>query len=158
MVQGAPPLPPLARAAEERALTPLRPRSQDIHEHPLESFTLHGFNPLTSHKREWIQLLPSFLSLLSASNIRSIAFIDVPSLRNARRHRLDWSATEPMTKVTTVQISLALDEDTKDHGDGGEDFEEDEDETSDAKEGEANPMSERVRPSLTLFLSTSCTR
>ncbi|GAA5857136.1 hypothetical protein JCM9279_006021 [Rhodotorula babjevae] len=129
---------------------------KDIRDHPLDSLTLHGFNPLTSHKREWTQLLPSFLSLLSESNIRNMAFIDVPSLRNARRHRLDWSATEPMHKVTTVQISLALDEDTKDHADGGEDFEADDDETSDAKEGESNPMSERVtadelEPLLALF-------
>ncbi|GAA5947708.1 hypothetical protein JCM3775_000718 [Rhodotorula graminis] len=130
---------------------------KDIRQHPLDSFTLHGFNPLTSHKREWARLLPSFLSLLTASNVRNMAFIDVPSLRNARRHRFNWSGTEPMLKVTTVQIALALDEDTKDHGDGGEDFEEDDDASeSHAKQGEAQPMSERVtaddlEPLLALF-------
>jgi len=70
----------------------------------------------------------------------------VPSLRNARRHKLDWSQTSPLHKVSTVQISLALDEDTKDRGDGGgEDFEgEDDDGESDAQKGESDPMSERV--------------
>ncbi|BGP42285.1 hypothetical protein JCM10450v2_006378 [Rhodotorula kratochvilovae] len=101
---------------------------KNIKNHPLESFTLHGFNPITSHKKEWVNLLPAFLSLWRESNIANVAFIDVPSLRNAKRHTIEWARADPLPKVETLQISLALDEDTKDKGaDGGEDAEEDDD-------------------------------
>ncbi|GAA6049261.1 hypothetical protein JCM3770_005910 [Rhodotorula araucariae] len=97
---------------------------KDTKDHPLERFTLHGFNPITSHRKEWNTLLPAFLSLWRESNITSVAFIDVPSLRNSKRHVVDWAHADPLPKVETLQISLALDEDANDQGDGGgEDFE-----------------------------------
>ncbi|GJN92374.1 hypothetical protein Rhopal_005404-T1 [Rhodotorula paludigena] len=115
---------------------------KDIEKHPLESLTLHGFNPITSHKKEWAQTLPSFLSALQTSNLSHVAFIDVPSLRNPRRHGLDWSSHEPLKSVRTVQLSLATDEDAKAAGGTGEDN----DDGDERKDSDHPEMSERIKP------------
>lgn len=104
--------------------------SQEIESHPIESLTFHGFNPVTSHKTEWTGTLPQFLSALQSKNLHSVTFLDVPSLRNKRRHILNWDNVDHLQSVTTLQISLAT---TVDEGeaaaeaeDHDEDFETDE--------------------------------
>ncbi|GAA6020633.1 hypothetical protein JCM11491_001128 [Sporobolomyces phaffii] len=83
---------------------------KNVHKHPLESLTIHGFNPLTSYKREWSTIMPSVLSLLQAPNFRTITFLDVPSMRNDARHPLNWDETQPLLSIEDVSIILAVQE------------------------------------------------
>lgn len=83
---------------------------KDIKKHPLESFTLHGFNPLTSYKLEWATIMPAVLSLLQAPNFKTITFLDVPSMRNDDRHPLNWDQTLPLKTIEDVSIILAVQE------------------------------------------------
>ncbi|CDR44986.1 RHTO0S10e03928g1_1 [Rhodotorula toruloides] len=117
---------------------------KDIKNHPLESLTLHGFNPITSYKEEWAKTLPSFLSLLQMSNLHHIAFIDVPSLRNSDRVPLNWDDLEPLQKIDTVQISLATEEDVGKHG--GDPEQHDEDGGDEAEGKQHDEMSQRIAP------------
>jgi hypothetical protein len=82
----------------------------NIKKHPLETLTIHGFNPLTSYKREWATIMPSVLSLLQAPNFRTITFLDVPSMRNDDRHPLNWDETSPLVSIEDVSIILAVQE------------------------------------------------
>lgn len=68
---------------------------------------LHGFNPVTSHKAEWTGVLPQFLSALQTTNLHTVTFLDVPSLRNKKRHSLNWDNVDHLEYVTTLKISLA---------------------------------------------------
>ncbi|GEM10463.1 hypothetical protein Rt10032_c11g4480 [Rhodotorula toruloides] len=100
------------------------------------------------YKEEWAKTLPSFLSLLQMSNLHHIAFIDVPSLRNSDRVPLNWDDLEPLQKIDTVQIALATEEDTGEHGvdDGdSEQHEEDGGDEPDMKQHDEE-MSQRIAP------------
>ncbi|GAA5926210.1 replication factor C subunit 1 [Sporobolomyces koalae] len=83
---------------------------KNITKHPLETLTLQGFNPLTSYKTEWCTILPSVLSLLQAPNFRTMAFLDVPSMRNDDRLPLNWDDISPVISVEDVSIILAVPE------------------------------------------------
>jgi len=83
---------------------------EHIKKHPLETLTIHGFNPLTSFKREWSTIMPSVLSLLQAPNFKTITFLDVPSMRNDDRYPLNWDETEPLMSIEDVSIILAVTE------------------------------------------------
>lgn len=82
----------------------------NIKKHPLETLTLHGFNPLTSYKQEWATIMPSVMSLLQAPNFRTITFLDVPSMRNDDRHPLNWDDIEPLRTIEDASIILAVQE------------------------------------------------
>ncbi|GAA6029073.1 hypothetical protein JCM8097_001580 [Rhodosporidiobolus ruineniae] len=103
---------------------------KDIADHPMESMTFHGFNPITSYKKEWATLLPAFLSLLQpVPNLSQVVFMDVPSLRNDDRVPLDWDNVDKLEGVENLQISLATDEEMKranadDEGEGDDGEEE----------------------------------
>ncbi|GAA5981088.1 hypothetical protein JCM11641_001449 [Rhodosporidiobolus odoratus] len=86
---------------------------KDIADHPLESMTFHGFNPITACKEEWATLLPSFLSLLQMSHLKHIVFLDVPSARNDDRATVTWDEAEQLESVESVQIAVATEEDLK---------------------------------------------
>lgn len=119
---------------------------QDIASHPLESLTFHGFNPVTSHKVKWNGILPQFLSALQSRNLHSVTFLDVPSLRNKRRHILDWKNVDHLENVTTLQISLAT---TAAEGEAAAAEAEDHDEDFEADEVDLKgEMSLRVRASV----------
>ncbi|GAA5997669.1 hypothetical protein JCM5350_007438 [Sporobolomyces pararoseus] len=83
---------------------------KDISKHPLETLTIHGFNPLTSFKPEWTEIMPKVLSLLQSPNFRNITFLDVPSMRNDDRYPLNWDRTEPLKSIEDVSIVLAVQE------------------------------------------------
>lgn len=80
----------------------------NIDKHPLETLTIHGFNPLTSYKREWRTIMPAVLSLLQAPKFRTITFLDVPSMRNDDRYPLNWDETSPLLSIEDVSIILAV--------------------------------------------------
>ncbi|GAA6013555.1 hypothetical protein JCM10207_004773 [Rhodosporidiobolus poonsookiae] len=125
---------------------------KDMAERPLESMILHGFNPITSYKKEWATLLPSFLSLLAPiPNLKYLSFLDVPSLRNDDRYPLDWDEANKLERVETMQISLATDEIIKEKldEDGGHGSQQEEHNTSSNEaedEGEREELSERILP------------
>ncbi|GAA5897703.1 uncharacterized protein JCM6883_006790 [Sporobolomyces salmoneus] len=82
----------------------------DMKKHPLETLTVHGFNPLTSYKEEWTTIMPEVLSLLQGPKFKTITFLDVPSMRNDDRHPLNWDNTSPLLYIEDVSIILAVQE------------------------------------------------
>lgn len=139
---------------ESRGLTsrrfPLR-TSQEIESHPLESLTFHGFNPVTSHKKEWTGTLPQFLSALQSRNLHTVTFVDVPSLRNKRRHLLTWDNVDHLESVTTLQISLAT---TVDEGEAAAEAEDHDDDFDPDEVDEKGEMTLRV--SRWMLVSSDC--
>ncbi|GAA5991757.1 hypothetical protein JCM10908_001125 [Rhodotorula pacifica] len=116
---------------------------KDIKTHPLESLTFHGFNPVTSHKAEWKGTLPQFLSALQSRHLHTVTFLDVPSLRNKRRHILDWDNVDHLKHVTTLQISLAT---TVDEGEAAAEAEDHDEDYETDEVDEKGEMTLRISP------------
>ncbi|GAA5954789.1 hypothetical protein JCM8115_005529 [Rhodotorula mucilaginosa] len=115
----------------------------EIESHPIESLTFHGFNPVTSHKTEWTGTLPQFLSALQSKNLHSVTFLDVPSLRNKRRHILNWDNVDHLQSVTTLQISLAT---TVDEGEAAAEAEDHDEDFETDEVDEKGEMTLRITP------------